>query len=135
MKPPKKGKRNINLRLIVSIMLAIAIIGSGALEEVYLNKVFSEYTDMLEDLMADAEEGTFDLEKILSIQEWWDKKHETLEIFLPHLPLNEVKMCYGEFLGAVKAGDDKTATSLLERLISTSEALEEMFTVDISNIL
>lgn len=124
----------MNFRLVIAIMFLILLLAFGIFQEIYLDKVFSQFDSMLEEL-TNPPDGKYDLAKTIQVEEWWDKQHSKMEMFLPHLPLNEIAATLGEFKGYVKTEDYESSTAMLTRLMVLSESLSEMSGVRIGNIL
>ncbi len=121
-------------RLITAIVILLLIIGLGIGEQVYTKKIFEEFTSRLESFIVEQDE-VYDYESIVETGKWWDKKVKYLELFLPHVQMNEITITYGELVGAVGAEDHDSAQALLNRLQQTSIAFEEMYGFRIGNVI
>lgn len=121
-------------RIIIAIVAIALIIGGGIAEEILVSKVFEEFSERLSDIL-DSPNEEYSYEEVEATHEWWAKRHKYMELSLPHVQLNEIEITYGELLGAVEAEDYDSATALLNRIKSTSDALSEMFGFRLGNII
>lgn len=125
---------NKKVKLAIAIVILVLLFTSGVLEEIYLKNVFKELSARVEEIMRTGDEN-YDYRAVVELDEWWKKKHSTLELFLPHVQLTEVEATIGELKGAVAAGDYESAAALLNRILNSSNALEEMFGFRLGNIM
>lgn len=124
----------MKVRLIVAICVAVLIIAGGALEEIYIKKTFSEFSEKLEEILSSPDE-TYTIEEVEALYKWWEKRHKTLELTMPHALLNEIEITYGELIGAVGAEDYDSASALLNRIKSTSDAYSDTLGLRLGNII
>ena len=124
----------MKVRLIVAICVAVLIIAGGALEEIYIKKTFSEFSEKLEEILSSPDE-TYTIEEVEELYKWWEKRHKTLELTMPHALLNEIEITYGELIGAVNAEDYDSASALLNRIKSTSDAYSDTLGLRLGNII
>ena len=124
----------MKVRLIVAICVAVLIIAGGALEEIYIKKTFSEFSEKLEEILSSPDE-TYTIEEVEELYNWWEKRHKTLELTMPHALLNEIEITYGELIGAVNAEDYDSASALLNRIKSTSDAYSDTLGLRLGNII
>ena len=54
---------------------------------------------------------------------------------MPHALLNEIEITYGELIGAVNAEDYDSASALLNRIKSTSDAYSDTLGLRLGNII
>ncbi len=121
-------------KLIVVLVMLLFIIGLGICEQIFIHRTFDEFTTRLEGFIVEEDE-TYDYDAIVETQTWWEKRVHYLELFLPHVQMNEITITYGELVGAVGAEDHDSAQALLNRLQQTSIAFEEMYGLRIGNII
>ena len=121
-------------RIITAIVILLLIIGFGIAEQIFTKKTFEEFTERLNSFIVEEDE-VYDYESIVETGKWWDKKVKYLELFLPHVQMNEITITYGELIGAVGAEDHDSAQALLNRLHQTSIAFEEMYGFRIGNVI
>ena len=124
----------MKVRLIVAICVAVLIIAGGALEEIYIKNTFSEFSEKLEEILSSPDE-TYTIEEVEELYKWWEKRHKTLELTMPHALLNEIEITYGELIGAVNAEDYDSASALLNRIKSTSDAYSDTLGLRLGNII
>ncbi len=121
----------MKIRVVIAFIVVLLLIGFGITEEIYVTKVFDEYTEKLDSINI---EKPLTTDQILELKDWWLKKHKTLEIILPHNNLNEITYIYGEMIGAIEIEDDKSAKAQFFRLQTTVEAISEMYGFRLGNI-
>ena len=121
------------LRMVIAIVLFILLITGGILEEVYVSKLFTDFGDKLDEV-SNAQGGKYDLDKMQEVYDWWVKKTNTMHMFLPHNPLNDITLALGEMKGAVQSGDVESATAQHNRIHAIIDTLEETFSFSASNI-
>ncbi len=121
-------------KLIIVITLLVLILGLGIFEQIFIKKTFEEFSARLESFILEEDE-TYDYNAIVETKKWWDSRVKYLELFLPHVQLNEITITCGELVGAVGAEDHDSAQALLNRIQSTSESFETMYAVRLGNII
>ncbi len=121
------------MRTAFAVILIMILIGGGIAETMYVDRIFDEFCLQLEEIGA-VESGDYKIEDIKETHEWWQRKHKYLELFLPHVQLNEIEITYGELIGAVETEDYDSASALLNRIYVTSSALSEMYGFRLGNI-
>lgn len=120
---------------VAAVIIALTlIIGLGIFEQIFIKTTFEEFNSRLDSFIVEEDE-TYDLKQIKETQEWWEKRHKYLELFLPHNQLIEISITYGELVGAVAAEDFDSAQALLNRIRQTSEEFEDMYALRIGNII
>ena len=120
---------------VAAVVIALAlIIGFGIFEQIFIKTTFEEFNSRLDSFIVEKDE-TYDLKQIKETQEWWEKRHKYLELFLPHNQLIEISITYGELVGAVAAEDFDSAQALLNRIRQTSDEFEDMYALRIGNII
>jgi hypothetical protein len=119
--------------MILAVVLLVLLVTGGILEEIFVDKLLSEFEEKLADI-ADTPGGNYDYDKIQETYEWWIEKNNSMEMFLPHIPLNDVTLALGEMRGAVQAGDYDNATAQLNRIFAAVDTLKDTFSLSISNI-
>lgn len=120
---------------VAAVVVTLAlIIGFGIFEQIFIKTTFEEFNSRLDSFIVEKDE-TYDLKQIKETQEWWEKRHKYLELFLPHNQLIEISITYGELVGAVAAEDFDSAQALLNRIRQTSDEFEDMYALRIGNII
>ncbi len=121
------------MRTLFAVLIILLLIGGGIAETMYVDCIFDEFCEQL-DAISLAENGEYDLNAIKDTHMWWQRKHKYMELFLPHVQLNEIEITYGELMGAVETEDYDSASALLNRIYVTSSALSEMYGFRLGNI-
>ncbi len=121
----------MNARFLIAVLVVLMLVGFSIGEEVYVSKVFEAHIEKLDAI--DTSQALKE-DEILALRDWWQKRHEKLEVILPHNNLNEITYVYGEMLGAIKAQDDKSAQAQFTRLRTTVATISEMYGFRVGNI-
>ncbi|MDR3186254.1 MAG: hypothetical protein LBU04_05555 [Christensenellaceae bacterium] len=121
-------------RFIIAVIIFILLIICGVLQEIYVVQIFNELSNRCSEIVS-YDDVRYDLTDITQLHKWWLKHLGRFEAILPNYSINEIEMLFGELIGAVAAEDYKSATALLCRLRETSDALSQMFTLRLGNIL
>ena len=123
------------MRTIVSILITLGLIISGALYELYyVEKTFKMFEHTLKALYDKSESGLATYEDGTAVQSFWEKKKEYLQIFLPHTALLEVDYQLGEAVGYLYTQDYENVIPKLEILLAMSVNIPEAYTFGIENI-
>ncbi len=121
-------------KFILVIVVLVVISALGIFEQIFIAKTFEEFSSRLESFIVEEDE-TYDYNAIVETQKWWESRAKYLELFLPHVQLNEITITCGELVGAVGAEDHDSAQALLNRIQSTAKAFETMYSVRLGNII
>ena len=121
-------------KLTIAVVIVVLLLALGIVEEIYVRKTFESFGEKLEEIL-DSPDEIYRLEDVVATHLWWQKRHRYMELFLPHIQLNEIETTYGELIGAVEAEDYDSANALLNRIYATTLALKEMYGFRIGNIL
>ncbi len=121
-------------KLIIVITVLVLILTLGIFEQIFIKKTFEDFSSRLESFIVEEDE-TYDYGAIVETKKWWDGRVKYLELFLPHVQLNEITITCGELVGAVGAEDHDSAQALLNRIQSTAESFETMYAVRLGNII
>lgn len=119
-------------KMIVVIVVSILMLAGGILELIYINKSFDKLEERIDDILADDKPN---YQKVYETKQWLEKRHKGLELFIPHFELNELSVLYNEILGAVTAGDDEGAITLIFRLKEYSERLQDVYSFRFQNVV
>ncbi len=122
------------VKLVIVISVLTLILALGIFEQIFIKKTFDEFSARLESFIIEEDE-TYDYGAIVDTKKWWDGRVKYLELFLPHVQLNEITITCGELVGAVGAEDHDSAQALLNRIQSTAESFKTMYAVRLGNII
>ena len=79
---------------VAAVVVTLALIlGLGVFEQIFIKTTFEEFNSRLDSFIVEEDE-TYDLKQIKETQEWWEKRHKYLELFLPHNQLIEISITY-----------------------------------------
>ena len=93
-------------RTILSILITLGLILAGAFYELhYVEKTFDFFEHTLKALYDKSESELATYEDGQAVQNFWEKKKERLQIFLPHTALLEVDYQLGEAVGYLYTQD------------------------------
>jgi hypothetical protein len=119
---------------LIIVLVVVALVVAGAIwQEVYTHRTFETFAQKLQ-VLADKGEP-IDINEARAVHEWWHKRQGVMLGFLPHTPLNEVQMTFGEFIGALVADDQPSAVAQLSRLQFTVHSLGDMFNLSFRNVV
>ena len=114
------------------VIVATAILIAGSIgETLYIKNTFEEFEARTSALMGREE---YDLDEVIALREYWNKKAEALEIFVSVLQLNEITVTLGELEGAVKKEDFDTASALVDRIYEYAVRISDMYMLKFNNI-
>ncbi len=103
------------IRTIVSILLSFGIIcGLSVYEIWYVQTTFAEFHEILDTLYQKTESHTATYEDGTSVRYYWEKKKETLHVWLPHTMQQEVDYHLDEAIGYLYNDDYSNALAQLE---------------------
>ena len=119
-------------RLVIVLIVVTLVLAGAIWQEIYMERAFEQFGKKIE---AVETKGELKLEDVKALREWWKPRHNVLVSFLPHIPLNEVEMTFGELIGALKAEDKDSAVAQLVRLRFTVDGLGDMFNLRVRNII
>jgi hypothetical protein len=122
-------------KLLFAVILLLVLLAGGILLEVAATRVFTRFSEKTHAILQDGPDAEYDIKDINELHEYWREKHKYLEIYLPHVQLNEVEVILGELVGAVMAEDYPTSSALINRLYETGNALIDMYSFKIGNVL
>ena len=123
------------IRTLVSIIVTLALIATLSIYEMwYVHSTFNVFHETLESLREKAEKETATLEDGRAIQLFWDKKKETLHVWLPHTILQEVDYQLDEAVGFIYTQSYEDAIPKIEVLIGISEHIPMSYTFAVQNI-
>lgn len=118
-------------KLTVLIVATALLIGGSIGETIYIKNTFEDFCEKLEEQM---DRETYSLDDVTELSEWWEKKAETLEIFISVLQLNEITVTMGELTGAVKKEDYDSANALFDRIYQYAVRISDMYMLKLNNI-
>lgn len=123
------------IRTIISIAITFALIATlSAYEMWYVHTTFDLFRETLVSLREKAEKETATVEDGRVVQLFWDKKKESLHVWLPHTALQEVDYQLDEAVGFIYTQSYNDAIPKIEVLIGLSEHIPMSYTFGIQNI-
>ena len=121
--------------IISTIVAIILVVGLSVLEQSYLNKTFSEFSDILKCAKEKTEEETSVKEDVLSVQKFWVEKKKTLHVFIPHNDIKEIDLWIAEAVSLVEKDNFLDALSKLEVVIELTKQIPKTYKFKLENIL
>ena len=123
------------VKSIISIVIALALLISGAFIEQHLVKhEFGLFQDILTEMYEKIEKEECNKEDALSVQKWWVKKKESLHIYIPHNDIREIDYWLAETVSLVYTNDFDDALSKVEVLIEICEHIPDTYNLRLENI-
>lgn len=121
--------------IISTIIATILVIGLSIIEQNYLNKTFSEFSEILKCVQEKTEEEASVKEDVLSIQNFWIEKKKTLHVFIPHNDIKEIDLWIAEAVSLVENDNFLDALSKLEVVIELTQQIPKTYKFKLENIL
>ncbi len=123
------------IKTIVSILLSLgAILGLSLYEIDYIHVTFTQFHDILDTLYQKTESHTATYEDGTSVRYYWEKKKQSLHIWLPHTMLQEVDYHLDEAIGYLYNDDYANALAQLEVATELSEEIPRSYALTLPNI-
>lgn len=123
-------------RLVVAVAVLLAIIAAGAVEAVYVDKVFDELAgrvSLLESAIKDPEDDA--IGEVRSLTEWWEKRRHILELFTYSPDMRAFSVALAETEGSLECGDDKNALSKCQSLLTMAGNIHDMLDFNLQDIV
>ena len=122
-------------RTLISILVAIGIIAGLSTVEIYQVKTtFYTFRKALETLYEKAEKNVATHEDGKSVVQFWEKKKNSMYVWLPHTALQEMDYQLNEMLGFLYVEDCKSAIPKLEILIAMSINIPQSYSIGFENV-
>ncbi len=123
-------------KVIVAIVVLLAIITAGILENVYVDKVFSTLDDRLGEIEADVlSESDSALNGVRDLTKWWEKQRSFMELFTYSPDLRAFSVALGETEGSLESGDYQNAQSKIQSLIVMSSNLHRILDFNLEDVI
>ncbi len=123
-------------KTIVSILITLGIlIGISIFENKHIQKTFNRFDETLAALYDKTEAGTVTYEDGTAVEEFWEKRKNTLHIWLPHAALLEIDYQLYEAVGYLYVQDYKSALPKLEILRGMCKNIPQSYRFSLENIL
>ena len=120
----------------ISVILSLCIIiGASIFETVYVTKSFNNFHTLLSSAYEKIEQETAVKEDILTAQEFWIKKKESLHVFIPHNDIKEIDLWVTEAVTLVEKQMWNEALSKIDVCIELVEQIPKTFLLKIENVL
>ena len=124
------------VKAFVSALVGFLIfIGASVFETVYVTKSFNNFHTLLSTAYEKIESETAVKEDVLTAQEFWIKKKESLHMFIPHNDIKEIDLWVTEAVTLVEKEMWNEALSKIEVCIELVEQIPKTFLLRIENIL
>ncbi len=123
------------VRTIASILISFALIFGLTFYEIdYVQRVFGAFHTILDTLYQKTESHTATYEDGTSVRYYWEKRKQTLHIWLPHTMLQEVDYHLDEAIGYLYNDDYSNALAQLEVAAELSEEIPRSYALILQNI-
>ena len=123
-------------RLAVAVAVLLAIIAAGAVEAVYVDKVFDELAgriSLLESAIKDPEDDA--IGEVRSLTEWWEKRPHILELFTYSPDMRAFSGALAETEGSLDCGDDENALSKCQSLLPLAGNIHDTLAFNLQDIV
>lgn len=123
-------------KVIVALAIIIFFITIGVLEQVFINKLFTDIQEQTEEIRVLCEEKNFTpaKQKTLEMKNMWHKKKHFMETIISHNETKEITMRIAELEGYISASDDKSAIATSAILADYCHNLLEILAFSYSTI-
>lgn len=123
-------------RVVIAIVLLVAIITAGALENVYVNKIFDRLDSSLREIENDIESSNGNaLEKTSNLISWWESKRKYMELFIYSPDVRSFSVALGETEGSLMCDDFQNALSKIESLRIMSANIRRILDFNLEDII
>lgn len=119
-------------KLTIVIVATVLLLAGSIGETLYIKNTFETFEEKVGE---QRNKETYELEDVIELSLWWEKKAEVLEIFISVLQLNEITVTLGELEGAVRKEDYDTASALVDRIYEYAVRISDMYMLKLNNIL
>ena len=102
--------------------------------EIYLNKQFGEFNDVLESLYRKVEDKTANREDGYAVREMWADKKRKLHIFIPHNDISYIDYWLSEACGLIYCKDYDLALGKIEVLEEITQNLPGGYSLKLENV-
>lgn len=123
------------VRTLASIFIALALLlGVSFYEIYYVDKKFGEFSEQVETLYEKVENKTATRQDAEAVRTSWNKKKESLHIWVPHTDISYIDYWLSEGLGLIYTEKYDEALSKLEVIIEICEHIPGTYTFSWENI-
>ena len=123
------------IRTLVSIIITLGIIlGLSIIDIWYVARTFETFRYGLDALYEKSERKQATYEDGEALRMFWEKKKDTLFVWLPHTAIQEVDYQLNEAVGFLYVNDFENVIPKLEILIAMSENIPQSYTFGLENI-
>lgn len=124
------------VKTLASIFVSLALLlGISFYEIYYVDEEFKEFSEQLESLYAKTEDRTANRQDAEAVRASWNKKKESLHIWVPHTDISYVDYWLSEGLSLIYTKDYDEALSKIEVLIEICDKIPGTYTFSWENIL
>lgn len=124
------------VKTLASIFISLALLlGISFYEIYYVDEEFKEFSEQLESLYNKTENKTANRQDAEAVRASWNKKKETLHIWVPHTDISYVDYWLSEGLSLIYTEDYDEALSKIEVLIEICDKIPGTYTFSWENIL
>lgn len=124
------------VKTLASIFISLALLlGISFYEIYYVDEEFKEFSEQLETLYEKTENETANRQDAEAVRTSWNKKKETLHVWVPHTDISYIDYWLSEGLSLIYTKDYDEALSKLEVLIEICEKIPGTYTFSWENIL
>ena len=123
------------VKTLISIFITLGLlVGASLFELYYVQSNFRLLTEVLLTLHDKTEAQTATIEDGTAVRQLWEKKKDTLQIWLPHTAIQEIDYQLYEAVGFICVRDYANALPKLEVVLGMCENVPEAYSLGFQNI-
>ena len=123
------------IRTIVSIFVTLGVILGLSITELYqVQKTFSTFEKSLEALYEKTEQEIATHEDGKAVLRFWEKKKNSMYVWLPHTALQEFDYQLNEMLGYLYVEDYQSTIPKIEMLIAMAINIPQSYSIGFENV-
>lgn len=123
------------IKTIVSIIITLGLIlSAGIYEQKRVKNTFSDFEKVLHALYEKTESSIVTYEDGTATEEFWEKRKNTLHVWLPHTAILEIDYQLYEAVGYIYVRDFDSALPKLEILLGMCENIPQSYRFSLENI-
>lgn len=123
------------VKTLISIFITLGLlVGATLFELYYVNSTFALLTEVLLTLHDKTEAQTATFEDGTAVRQLWEEKKQTLQIWLPHVAIQEIDYQLYEAVGFICVHDYQNALPKLEVVLGMCENVPQAYSLGLENI-
>ena len=120
--------------LIIPLVLLIAIVGGGILEQNALHSKFDLFEAKLNAVQVKIEQGKAVPEDIDEILDWWQREKNIMHTFIPHTEIRDIDNWLVETRSFIRDGKSALALAKLSVVQDIAKSIPKTFEITPGNV-